>query len=126
MLLVFFVVESVGYIGNLERNIWIKEKKISEIIKILTDTENQTNIFVKEHNIVLINKLESDYVCNTIEGTYSLNLNSFRIKIPSNFAIKINKYYDFIIRNNVLIDIISSSEIAFKNSNNSNPAHNTV
>lgn len=104
---------SIGYIGRLEKQIWILEQKKTELENILNNSEIDSNLLENQTNIIEIVGILQEHPCEILEYVLAKNLNSGRLKVPKNY-IKELGFYEINVSDSKIITLKKSSRIAFE------------
>lgn len=104
---------STGYLGILERNIWLHEQNIISYQEILTNAQIPEILTDSAVNVIEVIHIESFYLFDVISFILSTNLRSGKVKLPKNVIPELG-YYEFEVLNNEIVAVNKSSKMVFE------------
>lgn len=99
--------------GIIEREVWLIEKKIAELVSIDKNSEFPNILKSNRITVVQVVAVDKDYPCEIFTFVDAVNLQSHQIKLPGE-SLLLYRYYEITTVDNQIVKILASSEYVFK------------
>ena len=99
--------------GIIEREIWLAEKKIAELLNINKNAELPDILKSRPSIVIQVVAIDKDYTCEIFTFIDAVNLQSHQIKLPGG-SLLLGGFYEIKTVDKQIAKILASSENAFK------------